>query len=643
VDRFVRLALLILALVVSLAGATNAGAAPPKRVLIVVMDQLRPDMVEPFDMDQMRALMGAGVSYPNAYVGHMGAETVISHGVMTTGLLPKRLGWSDEVHRDVRNVLGAGPGAFHVTSSFSAAEFFALQTDAGYPNLGDYLRAKFPGTKFITVGMKTTATFTSGGPRADVIVTMSGRRTTTTAPCFGTLGGRFRGPAGVNVPTYLAGSGECGRFYVNSDTGNTYTTGTTSPAWMYPLDGDRFVPGFNQGHLGGDTWVADAAMEMMEREPWSGMLVSLGGIDKAGHMWGGINDTVVYPPGSPQEMAHERFIAKNADNQLGRMIDKLRALGQLDETLIFVTADHAGQPSLNFHGQDGFDRGNFNWYYGRDSDETYLMPQPQLQPLIATGNIGFNYQDGAIRTWLTDQSLARKQEAATVMTTLPNVIATYYRDGDRYVLHSSTTGTPMTASERRWWQAHGQELVDTMAADWSADVVGLLSDNTSYGVAGDHGGHQAPIQRIPNVIWSADVRPRTRPAAPFRNADILPTTLEILGIRRTAPVDGRVRPVYPCRARTAVEAHAGAHRELRVTAHVLGRPVAGALVTLRGAGVARSGRTNASGVATLEFMARRTGTLRVNVRERGISLGCRATRRIRGVAAGTLGGLTGRS
>ena len=50
------------------------------------------------------------------------------------------------------------------------------------------------------------------------------------------------------------------------------------------------------------------------------------------------------------------------------------------------------------------------------------------------------------------------------------------------------------------WLRHGQELVDTMAAPYAADVVGLLKDDASYGAAGDHGGHQKAVQEIPIVF-----------------------------------------------------------------------------------------------------------------------------------------------
>jgi hypothetical protein len=531
--RLSRLGLTFLVLAVGLVMAAPAQASRdrPSRVLIVVLDQMRPEYVDLFDMDNVRMLSEDGVDYRDAYLGHMGSETVITHNVLTTGVLPKNMGWSDEVHRDVGNVLLEGPGAFFVTSSLSRDQFFDLQTASGVPRLGDFLHDAFPGTKFITVGEKTTATYTSGGPSADIIVTLSGRN----FDCAG-AGNTYRGPTGVAVPTYLSAP-SCGRYYIDSNADLDYGTRTTCPACMYPEDGNRFVPGLDPAHLGGDTWVADAAMAMMNNEPWSGMLVSFGGIDKIGHMWGGITDTGVFP--SPVDQVHERFIAKNADEQVGRLISNLRASGQLDETLIVLTTDHAGNPALNFHGLDAPGRSNFNWYYGRDADETYLMPQPQLAPLIATGNVAFNYQDSAVRTWLIDQSTAKKREAAAVMATLPSVIASYYRRGDRYVLYTTDTSTPMTKAERKWWKQHAQELVNTMAAPFAADVVGLLRDNASYGVAGDHGGAQEPVQQIPIIFWADGLKSGATPAYDLRSVDILPTVLRELGIKRGKGFDGR--------------------------------------------------------------------------------------------------------
>ena len=57
-------------------------------------------------MKNVQKLQQKGKSFPNALVGHMAAESVISHNVLTSGLFPKNMGWSNEVYRDVDNVLG---------------------------------------------------------------------------------------------------------------------------------------------------------------------------------------------------------------------------------------------------------------------------------------------------------------------------------------------------------------------------------------------------------------------------------------------------------------------------------------------------------------------------------------------------------
>jgi len=506
----------------------------PTRVLYIVLDQLRPEFIDAFDMDNVRALMADGVTFPRAYLGHMASETVVSHNVMTSGQLPKHMGWTDEWYRDVEGVLGPEDQQY-VSGSLSREQFDALIAHGGYPKVQDYLDRAFPRRVTAAVGQKAYAVNSMGGPATDIEVTFSGRD----FDCDGDGELNWRGPIGdnsKNVPRYIARP-ECGRFYVDSSSDKTYGTGSTSPAWMYPLDGNRFVPGRDPEHLGGDTWVADAAMKIMARENWSGLFVTMGGIDKAGHMWGGLNDRPPFPRGARNPISHLPYAARTADAQLGRMLDRLRRLGQLDETLIVLTTDHGQLTSRHFYGEDGPGRANYNWYYGEDEDETYLEPQPELQPLIDTGNVEASMQDSAIRTWLTDTSKRSKKRAARVMAELPGVIATYYRTGSDYARQSRIYDGFFSPSERRWFREHAQELVDTEAAAYGPDVIGLLHDNSSYGVAGDHGGAQKSVQQIPIVFSGAGVGVGRRPDA-IRSVDIMPTVLRTMGIPRTHRTDG---------------------------------------------------------------------------------------------------------
>ena len=151
-------------LAVLVPAAAQAGRHPdrPSRVLIIMLDQARPDTIERYGMKNVQALMKKGTSFPNALVGHMAAETVISHNVITSGQFPKHMGWSNEVYRDVDGVLGA-PGDFYVTSSLSCAQFKALIEHGGYRKLPDYLDDRFGETsKFVSIAQKRSAVCPAG-------------------------------------------------------------------------------------------------------------------------------------------------------------------------------------------------------------------------------------------------------------------------------------------------------------------------------------------------------------------------------------------------------------------------------------------------------------------------------------------------
>jgi hypothetical protein len=119
--------------------------------------------------------MRDGVSFDNAYLGHMASETVISHNVITSGQLPRDMGWADEAYRDTDNVLGVAHDSMWISGSLTRDQFNALIAHGNYPKLADYLHAAHPGTKFIAAGQKNYAVFSSNGPTGDISVTFSSR------------------------------------------------------------------------------------------------------------------------------------------------------------------------------------------------------------------------------------------------------------------------------------------------------------------------------------------------------------------------------------------------------------------------------------------------------------------------------------
>ena len=533
--------LVAVALLVPAAHATEP-KKQPSHVVIIVLDQARPDTITRYGMKNVQKLQHRGKNFPNGIVGHMAAETVISHNVLTSGLFPRHMGWTNEVYRDDGNVLGGGEDAYYVTSSMSCNQFRTLIQHGQYDKLQDYLDTRFPDGSFASISQKRTSACTSGWTRsmdaADKIFQIRGSGATS---CDGQSGWRqpeYVGPAG------FFDLSSCSRWYTWQAAG-AYGTGTTSPANIYPLDGNRFVPGRDPAHVGGDNWSADAAIRVIENDPnWRGMMVSLGAIDKMGHMWGP-EDDVTGPPGSDQQISHLPFAAKNADEQVGRIVEALKRRGLRDDTLIVITADHAAQtgtPGSSFFGRldtpvgptCGGIRSDCNWYFGTETGageaESYEEPSPAVQQLDTTlgGNVDFSYQDGHVAVWLDDNSLVEKQQGAEAVLDMPGVIASYYLNDaqDEYVLFGTNS---MAGAEESWFNSHAQDLVDTMAASNGPDVVGLVASDVTYGVVGDHGGHNRLIQNIPMVFSGPGVNPKDS-GIELRHVDVLPTILETMGI-----------------------------------------------------------------------------------------------------------------
>ena len=102
---------------------------------------------------------------------------------------------------------------------------------------------------------------------------------------------------------------------------------------------------------------------------------------------------------------------------------------------------------------------------------------------------------------------------------MPGVIASYRLNGDAGRVHPARD-EPDQRPRARWFVRHGDELVDTMAAPFGPDVVGLLKTDVTYGVMGDHGGHNRLIQNIPMIFAGPGVgRKDSEPRAATRRRD----------------------------------------------------------------------------------------------------------------------------
>jgi Type I phosphodiesterase / nucleotide pyrophosphatase len=555
------LLLVFVVLLVLLVAAGAALAQKPTKVVIITMDQMKPWYAQAYDMTNILWLEKHGANFKRATVGQMASETVVSHNTIVSGQLPKHMGWSDEVTRLVRPLMkvdanGQPTGEFYPAGSIvtvgdlSYLQYQQLIEDLGYPKLGDYMHKAFPGSVVANLGGKYYQVASTAASSSDFWVTYGSKKKTVDLPDPAVLPwiGTYRGPdPNGKVPSYIL---DDNRFMISTGNhaalGNDYyNTDVDKPAYLYPEDG-RMVPGPYDTNLGGDDWVADAAAKVIANEDWSALHLNFSGIDKIGHMWGGGSvDTLAnygWDPDSLMKEVHMPWIAKNADDQVGKVIAALKASGDWNSTLFVVLADHGATNAENAHYVDASGGGNLSWYYDPNNqcvNTTYGRAGANnaavLGPLNATGNLAYSYQSTAIEAWLIDNSWAKKMESAAVMKTMPDVIATYVRMGDKYKLVAKGA---MTRSEHKWWASHAQQIVNTMAFDGAADVVGLLADHTSYGVYGDHGGAQREVQRIPMVMYAKGMQ-HISSGAPFHLVDVLPTVLRSMGIKQMAPMDGK--------------------------------------------------------------------------------------------------------
>ena len=95
--------------------------------------------------------------------------------------------------------------------------------------------------------------------------------------------------------------------------------------------------------------------------------------------------------------------------------------------------------------------------------------------------------------------------------------------------------------ERAWFGPRADAAGHDAAAN-GADVIATLVDDTTYSVAGDHGGIQRRSQQIPIVFAGGGVGSQDLKGA-VRSVDIMPTMLRAMGIAPTHALDGKAYPL----------------------------------------------------------------------------------------------------
>ena len=480
---------------------TGAAAKPepptkPDKVVIIVVDALSKEIVEKYDMDNVKALMGDGVDTPRGYLGHTGSVTVVTHNVITSGMLPKHMGWTNEGYRDVDGVLGAAGAAStspatSATTRCRAAEARRLpassRTTSTTParssrqpegvrrlrpqrarvgqHLGRHLRQR--------PDLRRRAHRQPSRRRLNAAGVLLGRLRLTLAACparHGSTTPASSRPSSTPRRTTATSS-------VTTRRNRAVTSGRRTQRWR--------------------SWSKENA--------WSGIFVSLPGVDKAAHMWGGVNDPEAATPGY-DPMTHMEYATATADAQVGRIMDALEESGELDSTLVVLTADHGSVAAAEGHWHGDYRAGErlrlLQLVLRRPRERHLLQPAAGGPPAADR-----HRQRRALLQRLLAQRLAEEPVAGRGQRGRRDHGGPSRRHGrvatQRRPLRPGFTDPPgpdAAGAEKSWFARKAQELVDTQAADYGPDLVATLPDDTTYSVARRPRGHPAGLAADPDRL-----------------------------------------------------------------------------------------------------------------------------------------------
>lgn len=509
----------------------SALAETPKRAMVLVFDQMRAEYIDRFDLPNFQRAQKMGLNFDNGFVGHLESNTIISHPVITTGLLPGNFAWGSQIMRDDRGLVGP-KGLFYMPARLTPEEWMALHLETSKDSsLIARVKEVNAGPSFV-VAQKEYAAFNFGGPYADSIICLSDPIESGPFQGYHQIGG-------FNVPDYIdqpVGN----RFYLEAT--NDWGSGQE----RYGLTGSGYVRGLDPNRPGGDRWVGDVVEEVMQNEPnWSTIFASFGAIDKVSHV------LAEHQEPTTRDWALEHGInledtLRLADRELGRILTRLQRSGLAEETVIVITADHGGQKNAVFHGRmDGLTHRDDTYYGSGPNFDFSQNPNPVFEPLMATGKVQAMSLDTVILVWTDDMTATEREIFAIEMSRLPGVAEVYAQEptGTYSRRHRSNK---LGGQELAWAEVHNRDLANSLSGPGAPDFQAMLFNDNGYGLIGAHGGAQELVQRIPMILIAPNlVRQGSRSQAWVRLVDINAMVGRVMKLPSHSLLDGTSEPVEP--------------------------------------------------------------------------------------------------
>ncbi len=491
------------------AAPTRRDAAPVRLVVLLVLDQFRPDYFDrwtPQLNGGLARLLEHGVFYPRGEQDRALTETAPGHSTLLSGRSPASTGILSD---------GVGVGdplspLIGTTGNGASPRRFIGST------LYDWMLAADSGVRELSVSLKDRSAILPIG-RARV-------------PVYWYAGGHYTTSKyyADSLPTWLVVWNA--KDPVGKLKGTSWTL--SHPAATYAEPDDRvFENGGNDRtfpHILPTDWtqatraiedfsITDSltldvalhgfrALGLGQRGRPDLLSISLSATDYIGHKWG---------TGSRE--IHDHVL--NLDRWLGAFLDSLAKLVPPDQTLMVVTADHGGQD------------------FPEATNGSRITLAPQVRALNRWARERWHLDLGAAQVdGLLYGDFRALQARGVDVDSLANAVATQLRA----LPGVTTVYTPRSLAGARRNNLDAMRWRRAIPASVSWLVATSVREHVLVGYAANSTGHgttNAADVQVPIVFWMPGL-PAGRNARVIRTIDIAPTLAAWLGVRPTEAVEG---------------------------------------------------------------------------------------------------------
>ena len=274
----------------------------PKHVFLIVVDAMKYDYLRRHQLPNIQALVAKGVSFENAIASNVKAETAPGFATISTGAYVKDHGisgssdWYDRESKDLKYIFDETTGKLFMER----------------PGIAEFIKSIEPSAKVAAISSKDRHALLLAGDGADVVAYSYREHT--------------------DREGHFSGSGMSSDNYVWVE-----RVGHELPAYLKDMKVPRRVDwngtGFNHSDVDTamtpyiDEFIMDGALRILEQEQPKLLLIGLVGPNIVAHT---LSTT------SP-EMDHSMAVV---DQQIGRLVGQVKAMGWMDDSLFIVTADH---------------------------------------------------------------------------------------------------------------------------------------------------------------------------------------------------------------------------------------------------------------------------------------------------------------